>query len=247
MILIFVLCHRPAFETLVEELRKCEISSVRQILEEIAHNHPDFDRSLVVVPDNSGRPLPIDSVYYPDMNLVDLAGEMSQKSPIHNSISRSLAELLGIPLASSLTLGEDDDEDEQMSEDLVGRIAGFLREYDSQYAMNEFLANADDAGATEFTILLDSGDYRDHRKKRLIAPAFESIRGSPSLVLYNNATLSEEDFKGLRHVGRGGKTEHSETHGRHGLGALSFYYFTDVRFFPTRPDFRSLKIPTTRS
>ena len=181
------------------------------------------------------------------MNSIDLAGEMSQKLPIHNSISRSLAELLRIPLASSLTLGEDDNEDEQMSEDLVGRISGFLREYDSQYAMNEFLANADDAGATQFTILLDSGDYRDQRKKRLIAPAFESIRGSPSLILYNNATLSEEDFKGLRHIGRGGKTEHFETHGRHGLGALSFYYFTDVWFFVTRPDLRSLNIPSNRS
>jgi len=185
-----------------------------------------------VVPNFKEMRWPIDNVYYPDMNLIDLAGEMSQKSPIHNSISRSLAERLGIPLASSLTLGEDDDDDdEQMSEDLVGRIRGFLREYDAQYAINEFLANADDAGATEFTILFDSGNPHDQRKRGLIAPAFESIRGSPSLVLYNNATLSEKDFKGLRHVGRGGKTGNSETHGRHGLGALSFYYFTDVRFF----------------
>ena len=191
-----------------------------------------------MVPDISGRPCLINNVYYPDMSLIDLAGEISQKSPIHNSISRSLAERLGIPLASSLTLGEDDDEDEQMSEDLVGRICGFLREYDAQYAINEFLANADDAGATEFTILLDSAGSRDHRKKRLISPAFESIQGSPSLVLYNNATLSDEDFKGLLHVGRGGKTEHYETHGRHGLGALSFYYFTDVRCCVFRPDFR---------
>ena len=223
--------NRPTFETLVEELKRCEVNSASLILAEIARHHPDFDRTLVVVPDISGSRWPIDNVYYPDMNLIDLAGEMSEKSPIHNSISHSLAELLGIPLASSLTLGEDDDEDEQMSEDLVGRIRGFLREYDAQYAINEFLANADDAQATEFTILLDSGDPYDQWKRPLIAPAFESIRGSPSLVLYNNATLSEKDFKGLRHVGRGGKTEHSETHGRHGLGALSFYYFTDVRFF----------------
>ena len=192
-----------------------------------------------MVPDIRGRLQPIDSVYYPDMNLIDLTGEMSQKWPIHNNISRSLAERLGIPLASSLTLGDDDD-DEQMSEDLVGRIRGFLREYDAQYAMNEFLANADDAEATEFTILFDLGDPHNQRERPLISPAFELIQGSPSLVLYNNATLSEEDFKGLRRVGRGGKTENSETHGRHGLGALSFYYFTDVRLFiicPTCPEF----------
>ena len=240
MILIY---NRPAFETLVDELRKCDseirVISARQILEEIALHHLDFDRTLVMVPDIRGRLRPIDSVYYPDMNLIDLTGEMSQKWPIHSNISWSLAERLVIPRASSLTLGEDDDDDEQMSEDLVGRIRGFLREYDAQYAMNEFLANADDAEATEFTILFASGDLHDQRKRRLISPAFESIQGSPSLVLYNNATLSEEDFKGLRRVGRGGKTENSETHGRHGLGALSFYYFTDVRFFvicPACPD-----------
>jgi len=222
-------CHRPTFETLVEELRESKIDSAIRILEEISHHHPDFDRTLVVVPDISGNPCLIDSVYYTDMNLIDLTGEMSEKSPLHNNISRSLADRLEIPLASSLTLGDDEDDDEQMSEDLVDRIRGFLREYDAQYAINEFLANADDAGAKEFKILFDSGDSRNLRKKSLIAPAFESIQGSPSLVLYNDATLSEKDFAGLRRVGRGGKTEHSETHGRHGLGALSFYYFTDVR------------------
>ncbi|KIM49917.1 hypothetical protein M413DRAFT_439046 [Hebeloma cylindrosporum] len=223
--------QRPTFETLVEELAKCgtaRTSSAKQILEEIAHHHPDFDRTLVVVPDLNGTPQPIDNVYFADMNLIDLTGEVSRKSPIHHNISRSLAAALGIPLASSLILGEDDDEDDQMSEDLVERIRGFLREYDAQYAMNEFLANADDARATEFIILHDSGDPRDRGNGRFIAPAFQTIRGSPSLVLYNNATLSEKDFKGLRHVGRGGKIGDSETHGRHGLGALSFYYFTDV-------------------
>jgi sacsin len=95
--------------------------------------------------------------------------------------------------------------------------------------MNEFLANADDAGATEFSILLDGGDSLHRWKQRLITPAFESVQGAPSLVLYNNSTFSREDFKGLLRVGRGGKVELSETHGRHGLGALSFYYFTDVR------------------
>ncbi len=44
--------------------------------------------------------------------------------------------------------------------------------------------------------------------------------------------LSKGDFIGLRRVGRGGKVDQLDTHGRHGLGALSFYYFTDVRDLP---------------
>ena len=62
----------------------------------------------------------------------------------------------------ALSNGEDDDEGEQMSEDLVGRTAGSLGGYDSQYAMNEFLANADDAGTTKFTTL-PSNRYEDLR------------------------------------------------------------------------------------
>jgi len=212
---------------------------MRLILEEIARYHPNFDRTLVVVPDFSKTACPIDSVFYRDMNVIDLAGVVSQRSPIHPVISPSLAEALGIPFASSLVLGgdQDEDEDEQMSEDLVGRIRGFLREYDARYAINEFLANADDAGATEFSIHLDCGDSRNNWNQHFISPAFERIQGSPSLVLYNNATLSYEDFKGLVRVGRGGKAELPDTHGRHGLGALSFYYFTDVCLCTTRPDF----------
>ena len=60
----------------------------------------------------------------------------------------------------ALSNGEDDDKGEQMSEDLVGRTAGSLGGYDSQYAMNEFLANADDAGTTKFTTL-PSNRYKD--------------------------------------------------------------------------------------
>ena len=190
------------------------------------------------MPDFSGTACPIDSVFYRDMNVIDLGGEISQRSPIHKVISPDLAEALRIPFASSLALGEDEEEEEQMSEDFVGRIRGFLREYDARYAMNEFLANADDAKATEFSILLDRGGSRNNRRE-LISPAFESIQSSPSLVLYNNATLSGEDFKGLIRVGRGGKGELPETHGRHGLGALSFYYFTDVRVCTILRDFIS--------
>ncbi|KAF9557584.1 hypothetical protein CPC08DRAFT_751892 [Agrocybe pediades] len=54
------------------------------------------------------------------------------------------------------------------------------------------------------------------------------IEENPSLVFYNDALLSDADFRGIVSVGRGGKIDKSETHGRHGLGALSCYYFTDV-------------------
>ncbi|KAH9474330.1 Sacsin [Psilocybe cubensis] len=64
--------------------------------------------------------------------------------------------------------------------------------------------------------------------ERFLSPAFKKLAGCSRLVLFNDAIFSEADFEGLRHVGLGGKRGLANTHGRHGLGALSFYYFTDV-------------------
>jgi len=147
-----------------------------------------------------------------------------------------LAEQLEVPFLSSELLelcGDEDDDEEQMAEDLRDRIEGFLRENDVHYAVNEFLANADDAKATKFSILLDN--RRDFFGTHVISPAFETLQSSSYIIFHNDAVLSNLDFSGLRKVGRGGKTDEIDTHGRHGLGALAFYYFTDVSTTITLP------------
>ena len=148
------------------------------------------------------------------------------KSPLHRKISKGLAEQLKIPFLSAELL-EDEDDEEQMAVDLQDSIKSFLRENDVLYAVNEFLANADDAKATKISILLDN--RRDDFETRVISPSFETLQSSSYIIFYNDAVFSENDFSGLKKVGRGGKTNEIDTHGRHGLGALAFYYFTDVR------------------
>ncbi len=200
------------------------------LLQEIAANHPGFDRASVLIPDQSGHSHPISNIYYPDTDCL-LPMALQDRLPTHGSVSRALSDQLGIrPLSSVvLDLVEDAfDDDEQMGEDLIDRIRGFLREYDISYAFNEFLANADDARAHEFSILLDCRRL-SQVVNGLISPEFYEVQTHDSIILFNDGIFSEEDFKGLRKVGRGGKEGQSDTHGRHGLGALSFYYFTDVR------------------
>jgi hypothetical protein len=124
---------------------------------------------------------------------------------------------------------DDDEDDEQMTEDLPIRIRGFLRDYDPRFALNEFFANADDAGATQFSMLLLPGDISSKTRNAVISPAFDLLSREPTLFMFNNASLTKEDFLGLRRIGRGGKQDRQDTHGRHGLGALSVFYFTDVR------------------
>lgn len=207
------------------------------ILQEIADEHPGFEPNSILIPGDNDEGLPLHRVFFRDMNFLNLSGGMIDLIPAHNSISRALAESLGIPFLSTLMLDDDSaggqdnhEEDEQMSEDFVNRIQGFLREYDVRYALNEFLANADDAQASRFKLLLDTPT---NVGERFVSPAFQKMAGCSRLVLFNDATFSEADFKGLRHVGLGGKRGLANTHGRHGLGALSFYYFTDVSYVPS--------------
>ena len=183
-----------------------------------------------MVPSDDDCVCPLDSVYYPDIPQSFLFSTSLSKSPLHRKISKGLAEQLKIPFLSAELLEKDMDEgddEEQMAEDLRDRIEGFLRENDVLYAVNEFLANADDAKATKFSILLDN--RRDGFGTRVISPSFQTLQSSFYIIFYNDAVLSENDFSGLRKVGKGGKTNEIDTHGRHGLGALAFYYFTDVR------------------
>lgn len=223
------------------ELQKCDVvpdsdmPAVTALLQEIATNHPSFDRTTISIPGQSGRLHPIDHVYYCDTDCI-LPSALQDKVATHSTISRSLSDQLGISCLTSLLLdlGEDEfDDSEQMGEDLVDRIQGFLKEHDIKYAFNEFLGNADDAHAGELSVLLDRR-HHPYKLTGLISPAFREVQEQNSIVLFNDAVLSDEDFKGLRKVGRGGKGTQLDTHGRHGLGALSFYYFTNVRGFPFR-------------
>lgn len=207
--------------------------AVVAILHEIStYNQNEISQSNIHIPCENERAYPLNDVYFRDVRHGSLSPAIQGKFAAHSRISSALAESLGIPLLSSIALGDNDDDDdedeEQMSEDLVTRIRGFLRDYDPQYALTEFLANADDAWAKKFSLLLNTNS-RVSNLDRVVSPQLQALLESPFLVLYNDAKMSRKDLVGIRRIGTGGKGDTMESHGRHGLGALSFYYFTDVR------------------
>jgi len=218
------------------KLTSRDLYDVKALLAEITESYAKtFDPKKILVPGSDDHIHPLDHVFFRDREIDGFSSQVSRvlegKIAAHNDISQSLSNALGVQTLSSLLLDLADDaldDDEPMAEDLVNRIQGFLKEYDIRYAFNEFLANADDAGATKVTIAVD-GRHISSPSDGLIGPSFRAVHEVPSVFLYNDATMSDDDFKGLRQVGRGGKVERADTHGRHGLGALSFYYFTDVR------------------
>ncbi|KAJ6531185.1 hypothetical protein B0H19DRAFT_1190702 [Mycena capillaripes] len=226
----------PCLETLLTELdvvvghanRNGEVlKEVMEILKEIAPLLPgrfqsDYER--IFVPGKDGIFHPIVEVYF-----VDSASEFLPETgfPVHPAVSESLARDLEVQFLSALELGEDDgDEDDlQMGEDFTKRVEGVLKEHDVEHALNEFLANSIDANANRFSVLLDE---RTFECSKVLAPALSDLQRRPSLLLYNDSTFSDDDFRGLRQVGQGGKRSNPDSIGRYGLGALSLFHFTDV-------------------
>ncbi|KAF7337939.1 hypothetical protein MVEN_02017200 [Mycena venus] len=226
----------PCLETLLTELEVLVkrqhwnreiLKEVMELLKEIARLLPsssEGDYGRISVPGKDGALHPIGQVYFVDC-MSDFSPEIGIAA--HPEVSHSLARELGVQFLSSLELGEDeDDEDDlQMGEDLTKRIEGVLKEHDVSHALNEFLANAIDAKATNFSVLLDE---RTFECSKVMAPGLADLQRKPSLFLYNDATFTSADLRGLRQVGQGGKHSNPDSIGRYGLGALSLFHFTDV-------------------
>ncbi|KAJ6502042.1 hypothetical protein C8R45DRAFT_1070605 [Mycena sanguinolenta] len=224
----------PCLETLLAELESTDRKLAREmlkdaieLLKEIAAILPDHSRGYerIFLPGKDGFLHPIAQVYYVDGGASDFRPE--QGFPAHSQVSESLARDLKVQFLSSLELGEDDDDEDdlQMGEDFTKRVEGVLKEHDIFHALNEFLANAVDAQATDFSIQLDQ---RTFPHSKVLAPGLSDLQKRPSLIIYNDAKFTDTDFRGLRQVGQGGKRANPDSIGRYGLGALSLFHFTDV-------------------
>ncbi|KAJ7633010.1 hypothetical protein FB45DRAFT_832425 [Roridomyces roridus] len=225
----------PSLETLLTELktiiRKPADRSVSETLDILKAMAPMLggcspeDLERIYVPGTDAVLHPKDEIYFLDNTATDFRPATGFCA--HPDVSPSLARALGLQFLSSLELGDDDDDDDdlQMGEDLTNRVQNILKEHDVHYALNEFLANAVDAKAKEFSVVLDE---RTFESSKVLGPGLAQLQQRPSLFLYNDAKLSDDDFRGLRKVGHGGKRSNPDSIGRYGLGALSLFHFTDV-------------------
>ncbi|KAF9032342.1 hypothetical protein BDP27DRAFT_1436014 [Rhodocollybia butyracea] len=231
--------EQPTIESLVEALNKSSTALEERLLllSELSSHGSDItssQRECVLVPasdDSEASITKLTQVYYNDIGDLSTSVVLQDSSvllPLHPAISKMVAAGLGIPFLSSLRLDEDSDiDDDDMAESLVTRIQHVLRDYDIEYSFNEFLANAIDAGASCFRVLLDAQIFGT---ARILCPEMGIFQSRPAMILFNDSTFSQEDFKGIRHVGEGGKQTKAGTIGKFGLGALSFYQFSDIAF-----------------
>ena len=189
---------------------------------------PDLNeeqRSKIFVPDIDMVLRPVSNVFFNDIGdrsvLVSAGTDMFHAHPrMDESLCRDLKMgRLGLKFVHLQTPGED------MGEKPITTVCRTLGQYTKKQLLPEFLANACDAKATVFSVILNE----PHGSiTKLLSSSMAKFYDCPSLLIYNDSTFSEKDFEGICRTNVGGKKDRSDTIGQFGLGALTMFHLTEV-------------------
>lgn len=197
----------------------------------------------IYLPDNQGKLALAESLINDDVPWLSGPEYISVRAGcrlVHPNISSKVATTLGVKslrlslLNKSLEQNifavpsEATVESFGQAESLTNRLKTILDMYpDGNPIFSELIQNADDAGASIVSILLDENTYSS---ESLLDSKMAALQG-PSLVVRNNAMFTEADFKSLAKIGQGSKLDKLATTGRFGLGFNSTYHLTDTPSF----------------
>jgi len=196
------------------------IGKIVQLLRVLPLELSDADRAQILVPNMDGELLPVPEVHYNDIGIEAFLRIKPEAGSgllriAHSSINDVIAKHLRMKRvgleAFQLEKGAID-----MGTQLVTSIRNTLKQYTEQQMLSEFLANAADAGANQFGIMLD--EKQDFPTERLLTTALRPFQACPSLMVYNNGVFTVKDFEGICRTGIGGKEGKSDTIGQFGLG-----------------------------
>lgn len=190
----------------------------------------DKDRVRALIPALDGILRPIGTVYYDDIRSCHVSAVTHLPQGIYTTHSRvgfDLAKQLDLTFVSHHDLDFKSlcQTDRDMGESLTNRIKGVLLQYSVEQAFSEFFANAADAGAKTFAIMLDCWAAPS---LHVLSPHSGELQSHPCLIVYNDSVFKQKDFEGIVDLGSGGKQNRTDTIGQFGLGALSMFHFTDV-------------------
>lgn len=149
----------------------------------------------------------------------EVSNDLARRLDVENSLKRAIR--------LKIDFDSEDENDYTPKEKLSTVISDTLERYPVESTFNEFLANADDAGATKITWILDECREKPYGSSSLLTSELKPFQG-PALLVSNDAVFSKKDFAGFKDIGQGGKRDDIHSTGMFGRGALSMYHFTDV-------------------
>lgn len=183
---------------------------------------PEATKAHLLVPDAQSVLRSSRDLYFNDTGTPSEHLPENIKPIAHPLVKESLARQLGIePLAKQLSKFSG-----YMGEHFVSSIRNVLKDYNETQMLTEMLANAIDAGAKRFVLILDE---MPNSTEHLISPNLAMFQECPTLLVYNDAEFKEKDWEGIRRIGEGSKKDEANTIGMFGRGALTMFHVTEVR------------------
>lgn len=162
--------------------------------------HQPEELSGILVPDLQGKLRKLPDIVHGDRNI---SGDASTFNFVHTALSPKLIDGLGIEnsLARATRLDisfEDEDEDEYTPrEKLTTVISDTLGRYTIESTFTEFLANAEDSGATRISWIVDECQDGPYDSKSLLTPDLAIYQG-PALFAYNDQGKPLPRYKHLQ-------------------------------------------------
>ncbi|XP_030491993.2 uncharacterized protein LOC115707993 isoform X1 [Cannabis sativa] len=169
---------------------------------------------------------------------VALTAQKTIQKFVHGNISNDVAEKLGVCSLRRILLAESADsmnlslsgaaEAFGQHEALTTRLKHILEMYaDGPGILYELVQNAEDAGASEVSFLLDKTQYGT---SSILSPEMADWQG-PALYCFNNSVFTPQDLYAISRIGQESKLEKPFAIGRFGLGFNCVYHFTDIPTF----------------
>lgn len=209
------------------------------------------EKVQIYLPDVTGRLFPANNLVYndapwlvgPEHSDGSVGSKLSLNTTnvqkfVHGNISNDVAEKLGVCSFRRNLLAENCDsmnlslsgaaEAFGQHEALTTRLKHILEMYaDGPGILFELVQNAEDAGASEVTFLLDKTQYGT---SSVLSPEMVDWQG-PALCCYNDSVFSSHDLYAISRIGQESKLEKPFAVGRFGLGFNCVYHFTDIPSF----------------
>jgi sacsin len=213
--------------TRIEEHRASPLAADRvedviKLLNALPDDLDQESKLRIFMPDVDYIMHPISELYFNDTGIRITRLPLGQKAIAHNLLPEQLARKFGVePMANHYSRFSG-----YMGESFVTSIRNAISEYTETQTLVEMLANAVDASARRFVLILDE---MPQSTEHLISPTLRSFQQCPALLVFNDASFTEEDFDGLCNTGEGSKKQKDNTIGQFGRGALTMFHFTEVR------------------
>ncbi|CAG8692043.1 30299_t:CDS:2 [Gigaspora margarita] len=188
--------------------------SIIDMIEYLSHTEEEHKLKELLIPNMNGKMVPCKELFYDDMDTRAKDSDKDFNAIVHSAISRDVAKKIKLKNFSEVFL--------------KGRI-DLVRQNDNKFdheeiVFQEFLKNADDAGAEQFCIILDECTYPS---ESLIKEDMKCWQG-PAIWIYNEKEFSSEDLESLNDIGRRSIKGGPDKIGKQGLGFASCYNFTDM-------------------